>query len=87
MTIKLSEPNIFDQFLNFLGKKRGVFIPTKAYEDYGQYVYAVAKKENYWKALLRPADKPLPEGSMDIFECGNLTNDPKDNSQNNEIKK
>ena len=73
MTIKLSEPNIFDQFLNFLGKKRGVFIPTKAYEDYGQYVYAVAKKENYWKALLRPAGKSLPDGFIDIFDCRNST--------------
>ena len=73
MTIKLSEPNIFDQFLNFLGKKRGVFIPTKAYENHGQYVYAVGKKESFLKAFLRPAGKSLPDGLIDIFDSRNST--------------
>jgi len=72
MTIKLPEPNIFDRVLHFIGKKRGVFIPTTEYENYGQYSYAVGKKENFLKALLRPKGEQLPDGFIDIFDCRNF---------------
>ena len=81
MTIKLPEPNIFDRFLHFIGKKRGVFIPTKAYENYGQYVYTIGKKENFWNALLRPKSEHLLDGFIDIYDCCHLPECPDDHSQ------
>lgn len=68
MTIKLPEPNMFDQLLYFIGKKRGVILPTKIDKDYGQYAYGIGKKENFWKALLRPRGADIPEEMADIFE-------------------
>ncbi len=68
MTIKLPEPNIFDKFLLFIGKPRGVIIPPKAYKNYGQYVYAIGNKESFWKALLRRKGVELPNEMEDIFE-------------------
>ena len=50
MTIKLPKPSILDWFLHFIGKKRGVYIPTKVYENHGQYVFAVCKKDNIGQA-------------------------------------
>ncbi|MEA3361179.1 MAG: hypothetical protein U9R17_17475 [Thermodesulfobacteriota bacterium] len=68
MTIKLPQPNILDRFLHFIGKKRGIIIPTKAYRNYGQYVYATGKKESFWKALFRRKDVDLPNNMADVFE-------------------
>lgn len=81
MTIKLPKPNIFDKFLHFIGKKRGVFIPTKVNENYGQYVYTIGKKENFWKALLRPKSEQLVHGFIDIFDCSHLPGCSEDDSQ------
>lgn len=81
MTIKLPEPNIFDKFLHVIGKKRGVFIPTKVHEKYGQYVYTIGKKENFWNALLRPKNAPLLDGFIDIFDCSHLPACFEDDSQ------
>jgi len=67
MTIKVPTPNIYDRILKFFGKKRGVIIPTDFYKKFGQYVYAKAKRENFWKALLRPKGQNLPEGVVDIY--------------------
>jgi len=68
MTIKLPEPDIFDKFLRFIGKQRGVIIPAKAYKKYGQYVYAMGQKESFWKALVRRKGVDLPDGMVDILE-------------------
>jgi hypothetical protein len=68
MTIRLPDPNIFDRFLKLLGKKRGVIMPIGAYEKYGQYVYAKAQKESFWKALCRSSGDPLPDDLIDIFQ-------------------
>ena len=68
MTIKRPKANIFDKFLKYFGKRRGVKLPIKAYEKYGQYVYAKAIKESFWKALLRSKDTELPEGYMDLYD-------------------
>ena len=62
MTIHLPEPDFFDRFLKLFGKKRGVKIPTEAYEKFGPYVYAKAQKESFWSALIRPKNGELPEG-------------------------
>lgn len=66
MTVKIPEPNFADKFLKILGKKRGVIIPSAEYEKFGPYSYAVAKKENFLKALFRPANHLLPNGMVDI---------------------
>lgn len=68
MTIRMPEANIFDRFLRSIGKKRGVKFPGKTYEKFGQYVYANALKENFWKALLRPANQSLPADLVDLFQ-------------------
>jgi len=68
MTIRMPEANIFDRFLKFLGKKRGVRFSGEAYEKFGPYVYANALKESFWKALLRPANQPLPDDLVDLFQ-------------------
>ena len=67
MTIKLPQPSIGDKILKLLGKKRGVKVPSEVYEKFGPYVYAVAQKESFWKALLRSADEELPEDMIDVF--------------------
>ena len=68
MTIKVPPLSIFDKFLYFIGKTRGVFIPTKVHSEYGQHVYAISIKESFWKALLRPKGVDLPENMFDISE-------------------
>ena len=68
MTIRLPDQNIFDRILGLLGKKRGVRIPTEAYEKFGPYCQLKAFKENYWKALLRSKHEKLPDGYIDLFE-------------------
>ena len=67
MTVKIPKPNFFDKLLNFLGKKRGVIVPTNAYEKYGQYVYASCQRESFWKALFRPKGSNLPDDTADIY--------------------
>jgi hypothetical protein len=62
MTVKTLEPNKCDNVLKFFGKKRGVRIPTEAYEKYGTYVIAKAQKENFWSVLMRPKGKEPPPG-------------------------
>lgn len=66
MTVKLPEANFFDRILKFFGKSRGVMIPPDIQNKYGRYVYARAKRENFWKALFRPKGKELPKGFVDI---------------------
>jgi len=72
MTFRIPQPNIFDRFLRLLGKKRGVKIPTEAYEKFGPHIYAKANKENFFKALVRSPDQDLPEGFVDVFSMSSL---------------
>jgi hypothetical protein len=72
MTIKIPKKTIGDRVLKALGKKRGVRIPTETYSQFGPYVYATAKKENFVKALLRPKDEPLPEGMVALDSLDQL---------------
>ena len=68
MTIRLPQPNLCDKFLRLLGKKRGVRIPSGAYEKVGHYAYISARKESFWKALCRSSGDPLPDDLIDIFQ-------------------
>jgi hypothetical protein len=80
MTIRMPEANILDRFLKFLGKKRGVGFPGKIYEKFGPYAYANAPKESFWKALLRPANQPLPDGLVDLFQIEDFRKEVADTS-------
>jgi len=66
MTIRIPKPNIADKFLRLLGKKRGVYFPDNVMKT-AEHSQIVGTKENFFKALLRPSDKALPDGNMDIF--------------------
>jgi len=77
MTIKIPEPNIFDKILKSIGKKRAVKIPAKIYEKYGQHIYVVGQRENFWKAFMRPKNKKLPEGTVDIYSMQSGVSDVK----------
>lgn len=72
MTIKIPDPNLADKILKFYGKKRGVIFPDQAYTKFGPHIYAVAKRESFWKALLRPRNQDLPAGMIDIFSFQDL---------------
>ena len=65
MTIKIPEKNFADKLLALFGKRRGILIPFDPYKDFGPYVISVAKRENFWKALFRGKNKPLPKGIID----------------------
>jgi len=80
MTVKIPKPNFFDKLLKFLGKKRGVIVPTNAYEKYGQYVYASCQRESFWKALFRSKSKPFPEN---VFDLDTLREKIKSSERNN----
>lgn len=73
MTIRMPEKTFGDRILKALGKKRGVRIPTGTYEKYGPYAYSTATKENFFRALLRPKDVPLPEGIVDLDSLDQLS--------------
>ena len=62
MTIELPKTTFVDKLLGLIGKKRAVRFPFELYDKLGPYVYAVAQKESFWRALLRPKDQPPPEG-------------------------
>ena len=66
MTIRIPDPTIGDKILKLLGKKRGIILPPEPYKKFGPYSYIKAKKENFWKALFRSKNAPLPENVADI---------------------
>lgn len=68
MTTKTPRQNRLDKLLNLLGKKRAVSIPVEVYKKVGQYAYAHAQRESFWKALLRPRTQPPPAGWVYIEE-------------------
>jgi hypothetical protein len=65
MTLRIPEPSIGDKVLRLFGKKRALVIPNVRVERKEIDIYAVAVKENFWKALLRPRKSQLPAGSVD----------------------
>ena len=67
MTIRMPHISFGDRLLKAFGKKRGIRFPSEIYEEYGPYVYAVAQKESFWKALIRPKNVNLPDGYVDLF--------------------
>ena len=66
MTIKMPGPTIGDWILKSLGKRRGVIIPSDSYNKFGPYLTLKVEKENFWKALFRFRNTPLPDNVMDL---------------------
>jgi len=62
MTIELPKTTFVDKLLGLIGKKRAVRFPFELYDKLGPYVYAVAQKESFWRALFRPKDHAPPKG-------------------------
>ena len=62
MTIELPKTTFADRLLASIGKKRAVRPPFEVYEKLGPYVYARARKEPLWCALVRPKNQDPPEG-------------------------
>jgi len=67
MTLKLPELDRFDKILISLGKKRGVHYNSEILRKF-PYSIVMAKKEPFITALLRPKNKPLPNGMMDLYK-------------------
>jgi len=76
MTIKIPQPNLVDKLLRMMGKKRGVILSSGKYENFGPYTYFVAKKEGFFKSLIRSAKAPLPDGMVDIYFFDSMNNSP-----------
>ena len=76
MTIRIPETNFADKILKFLGKRRGVKFPSEAYEKFGHYVSAKARKENFFKAFFRTKHKKLPEDMIDLYSLNTTQPDP-----------
>ena len=72
MTIRIPDPSIDDRMLRLFGKKRALIYPKGHVGGHEIDVYAVAVKENFWKAFFRPRNSQLPAGSVDYetFEKG-----------------
>jgi hypothetical protein len=71
----MPEEGLSDKILKALGKKRGVKIPDGIFKKFDPRkvdVYAVAQKESFWKALIRPAGEELPEEYVDLYEFEKL---------------
>lgn len=67
MTIVIPRPDLLDQLLRLIGKKRGVEINGETAEPGSAQSYFAPRKENFLKALLRPSGRVLPKGVIDIF--------------------
>jgi hypothetical protein len=66
MTIRMPKPNFADKFLRMIGKKRAVKLPTNMGQT-GYHFQVVGVKESFWRAITRPKNRMLPEGTVDIF--------------------
>lgn len=62
MTIRLPKPDVFDDILRLLGKRRAVYIPPNVDKEFGPYSIIVGKKESFIKALISSKNRILPEG-------------------------
>lgn len=68
MTIRTPKLSLADKFLKMLGKKRGLILPSDQHKKkFGPYATITMGKENFFRALLRPGNEPLPDGMIDIF--------------------
>lgn len=65
MTVRIPEPSLGDTILNLLGKKRGIIVPPDFTNPQNPYTTVMARKENFWRALLRSKHKDFPEGVID----------------------
>ena len=75
MTIRMPEEGLSDRILKALGKKRGVKVPEGMFKNFDPLkvdIYAVAQKEGFWKALLRPKDVELPEDYTNLYDFEKL---------------
>jgi len=70
MTIRLPKPDIFDDILRLLGKRRAVYIPPNVDKEFGPYSIIVAKKESFIKALFSSKDRTLSEGWVFLDSVG-----------------
>lgn len=61
MTLIFREPNLLDKFLLLFGKKRAYKIPRQKVERQ-PHDYCTLQPENFFRALMRPANVPLPSG-------------------------
>jgi len=62
MTVRLPKPNVFDDILKLLGKKRAVYIPPNIDKEFGPYTIIVGKKESFFKALISSKNRILSNG-------------------------
>ena len=62
MTIRLPKPDVFDDILRLLGKRRAVYIPPNVDKEFGPYSIIVGKKESFIKALISSKNRILPKG-------------------------
>jgi len=60
MTVKIQKANLLDKILILFGKKRAVILPPVS----NICGYYLARRENFFRALFRPACKPLPKGRV-----------------------
>ena len=67
MMIRIPGLNFYDKILQRLGKKREVMIPSERYEKFGPDSHLIAKKKNFFRALFRSTDRPLPKGMINIY--------------------
>lgn len=78
MTIAMPRESSADRILKALGKKRGVKIPEglfKGLDSRNIDIYAIAQKESFWKALLRPKNEKLPEDYFNLYDFEQLKED------------
>jgi hypothetical protein len=66
MTIRIPKPNLADKFLRLIGKKRAVYFPDSSMK-LAEFSQIVGTKENFFKALFRPTNNQMPDGTMDVF--------------------
>jgi hypothetical protein len=62
MTFRIPKENFADKILALMGKKRAVWIPADVYKKFGPFVIMQARKESFWRALIRPKNKEPHEG-------------------------
>ena len=75
MTIRMPNEGFPDKILKAFGKRRGVKVPAEMFKDFHTQkvdVYAVAQKESFRKALLRPNDEELPEEFSNLYDFEKL---------------
>ena len=74
MTIRLPKPDVFDDILRLLGKRRAVYIPPNVDKEFGPYSTIIAKKESFIKALISSKDRVLSNGWV-YLEDLNINNE------------